>query len=168
MKNYLAITVLCAAVLTGCGPPQFSVPQNDRAADKAAVEKASATFHEALAANNLETVTAYVTDDVIMAPPGDNPVRGKQAMREWLAGFFQQFHTTTLKLEEKEVFLGEGFAVEYGTYEWGLAPNAGGEAMVDRGSYMQVWKRQPDGQWRFHREVFNSSIPPPAPTPANR
>jgi len=31
--------------------------------------------------------------------------------------------------------------------------------MLDRGNYMQVWKSQPDGQWRFGREIWNSSAP---------
>jgi hypothetical protein len=47
-------------------------------------------------------------------------------------------------------------------YEWALQPAAGGSAVVDRGSYMQVWKEQGDKTWRFAREVYNSSVPPAA------
>ena len=63
------------------------------------------------------------------------------------------------------MFVGDGWAVELGTYEWGLTPEAGGGAVLDRGNYMQVWKSEPDGQWRFEREIWNSSEPP-AKTPA--
>jgi ketosteroid isomerase-like protein len=41
-----------------------------------------------------------------------------------------------------------------------VVPVAGGKPLVDRGSYMQVWQRQPDGRWLFSREVWNSSVPP--------
>jgi hypothetical protein len=27
---------------------------------------------------------------------------------------------------------------------------------------MQVWLRQPNGQWRFAREIWNSAVPAPA------
>jgi ketosteroid isomerase-like protein len=32
--------------------------------------------------------------------------------------------------------------------------------VVDRGSYMQIWKRQADGRWLFAREIWNASAPP--------
>jgi ketosteroid isomerase-like protein len=37
----------------------------------------------------------------------------------------------------------------------------GAEAQVlDKGKYMVIWKRQ-DGKWKLHRDIFNSSMPPP-------
>lgn len=29
----------------------------------------------------------------------------------------------------------------------------------DRGNYMQLWKSDADGQWRFEREIWNSTAP---------
>lgn len=84
-------------------------------------------------------------------------------MRAWYAGFLAQFRTSSLVLTDREVFLGEGWAVETGTFEWGLEPAAGGAPVIDRGSYMQIWKPQPGGRWTFAREIWNSSVPPPAP-----
>jgi hypothetical protein len=56
--------------------------------------------------------------------------------------------------------------VELGTYEWGLTPAAWGGVALDHGSYMQVWKMEPDGHWRFAREIWNSSAPAFPPTAA--
>ena len=57
----------------------------------------------------------------------------------------------------KEVFVGDQWATEFGRFDWGLAPPDGSAVVRDHGTYMQVWRRQPDGAWRFAREVWNSS-----------
>jgi ketosteroid isomerase-like protein len=106
---------------------------------------------------------SYVADDVILMAPGEAPVRGKKAVRAWYTGLLSQYHTSSLTLTDREVFVGSGWAVELGAYEWGLAPTKGGTPSVDRGSYMQVWMQQPDGQWRFAREIYNSSVPAVSP-----
>lgn len=128
------------------------------------VEATTAAFHQALRTNDAPALFEYVADDVLLMPPGEAEVRGKGAMREWYAGFLSQYHTTSLTLSDRELFVGDGWAVELGSYEWGLEPAAGGERVLDRGHYMQLWKSQPDGHWRFAREIWNSSAPasPPA------
>jgi ketosteroid isomerase-like protein len=128
-------------------------------ARRAAFEAATAEFHQALRTDNADGLFAFVADGVVMMPPGEPAVHGKASMREWYAGFLSAFSTTSLTLANREVFVGEGWAVEMGSFEWGLAPVAGGDSLLDRGSYLQVWSSQPDGQWRFEREIWNSSLP---------
>jgi ketosteroid isomerase-like protein len=31
---------------------------------------------------------------------------------------------------------------------------------LDKGKYIVIWKQE-DGQWKLHRDIFNSSMPPP-------
>jgi ketosteroid isomerase-like protein len=108
---------------------------------------------------------SYVAEDVVFMPPGEGAVRGREAVRQWMTGFLAQYRTSSLTLADREMFVGSGWAVELGTFEWALQPVAGGSPLVDRGNYMQVWKEQGDKTWRFAREVYNSSVPP-APSPA--
>jgi uncharacterized protein (TIGR02246 family) len=150
----LSSAALSLAALVGCNGPK--APPS---ATKADVERATVAFHEALRTNDAETFLSFVADDVVMMPPGEAPVRGKDALRAWYAVFLSQYRTSSLTLGDREVFVGEGFAVEIGSFEWGLTPAAGGTPILDRGNYMQVWRRQPDGQWRFEREIWNSSAP---------
>ena len=158
------VRLLCAAALSlmllaGCNGPTA----RSRAAT-ADLDKAIAAFNEALRTNDAATFMSFVADEVVMMPPGEAPVRGKEALRAWYTAFLSQYRTSSLTLTQREVLVGEGFAVEMGSFEWGLVPAGGGASVVDRGSYMQVWKRQPDGQWRFAREVWNSSEPASAPS----
>lgn len=126
---------------------------------RSAFESATTAFHEALRMNDAETLFAYVADDVLLMPPGENEVRGKNAMRDWYSGFLSQYRTSSLTLSDRELSISEEWAVELGAFEWGLMPVGGGNTVVDRGHYMQLWTSEPDGQWRFEKEIWNSSAP---------
>lgn len=122
-------------------------------------EAATKAFHQALRTDHADALFMHVADDVLLMPPGEAAVHGKGAMRDWYAGFLSLYSTSSLTLSNPEVFVSEDWAVELGTYEWGLMPKAGGDPMLDHGNYMQLWKRQPDGNWCFAREIWNSAIP---------
>ena len=155
MKRHLVGLALGAMSLAGCrGPaPDVDVIVRSR------VEQATVAFHQALRANDLETFMSYVAEDVVFMPPGEPPIRGRDAVRKWMTAFLAQYRTSSLSLNDREVLVGNGWAVELGTFEWALQPAAGGAVLADRGNYMQVWKEQTDGTWRFAREVYNSSVP---------
>ncbi len=51
-------------------------------------------------------------------------------------------------------------AYEIGKYS--LTIQAEGQAaMADSGKYVVVWKRQADGTWKLHVDIWNSSMPLP-------
>jgi hypothetical protein len=43
------------------------------------------------------------------------------------------------------------------------APLAGGELITERGTYMQLWHRETEGQWLMSRELWNSTTPVAGP-----
>lgn len=55
-----------------------------------------------------------------------------------------------------------------GSYEMTMN-DAAGKPMTEKGKYVTVWKKQPDGQWKAVQDIFNSDAAPPessvAPTP---
>ena len=162
MKTHRAAVVITAVILGGCGgTAPASVAEGVVVTGRAGVERATTAFHQALRTNDLETFMSYVAEDVFFMPPGEAPVHGRDAMRKWMTGFLAQYRTSSLTLADREVLVGSGWAVELGTFEWALQPAAGGLPVVDRGNYMQLWKEQGDKTWRFAREVYNSSVPPP-------
>lgn len=156
------IAIAVATFALGCSAPQASSGADTAAAatNRAAVEAATSAFHEALRTNDTTAFLSYLADDVVLMPPGEAALQGKEAVRGWYLAFLSHYRTSSLNLGSREVFVGDGWATELGTFEWGLAPVAGGDAVVDRGHYMQVWKQQPDGQWRFAREIWNSAAAP--------
>ena len=155
----LAVITVGLAFVLGCDGRKPAEGVSGSAAARTSVDSATTAFHQALRTNDTATFLSFLDTDVVMMPPGEAPVRGKEAMQAWYASLLTQYRTSSLTLANREVFVGEGWAAELGTYEWGLTPVAGGTTVVDRGSYMQMWKQLPDGRWRFAREIWNTSVP---------
>ena len=156
-----AVLLSIVAVLNCRGSsPSGGVVPDDRTA-RSKVEATTEAFHQALRTNDADALFALVADDVVMMPPGEAVVSGKAAMRAWYGSFLSQYRTSSLILTNREVFIGGDWAVEVGEYDWSLDSAAGGDPVVDHGNYMQLWKLQHDGSWRFAREIWNSSAPAP-------
>lgn len=165
-RRWIATSVLALCACSAPPPPPATADASTDASvesTKATVAATTAAFHQALRTDDVEKFMSYVADDVILAPPGEEALRGKEAVRRWYSAFVSAYHTASLTLADQEVLVGGEWAVERGTYEWGLTPAAGGTVAVDKGHYLQVWQKQPDGRWQFAREVYNSSIPVTAP-----
>ncbi len=50
----------------------------------------------------------------------------------------------------------------WGRYEW-RGPGADGQPMVRTGFFLTIWKRQPDGTWRYVMDNGAPDRPPPPP-----
>jgi hypothetical protein len=46
-----------------------------------------------------------------------------------------------------------------GPFELRLTPKSGGELVVDRGKFVDLFRRQSDGSWKFARVMFNRNRP---------
>ena len=46
----------------------------------------------------------------------------------------------------------------------------GAAAVSEKGKYVEVWRKQPDGSWKIKWDIFNSDVPAGAPpaTPAGK
>jgi ketosteroid isomerase-like protein len=59
-----------------------------------------------------------------------------------------------------EASRGGDLAYSVGTYELTMN-DPKGKPVTDRGKYMTVWKKQPDGQWKVVTDMYNSDLPAP-------
>ena len=124
------------------------------------VDSAADRLLTALRANDADSFMVLLTDDVVLMPPNEPPLKGKAAVRGWYDQFLTQLHTSHLTITDREVLVGGEWATELATFEWVLAPVGGGAAVTDQGSYVQVWHHEPDGRWLFAREIWNSTAQP--------
>ena len=161
MRRCVSLLAVTVAVCAACNNSKSSSVDGAGSVPdmRAAVESTTAAFHQALRTNDSASFYRFIDDNVIMMPPGEGPVRGIAALRTWYDGFLHQYQTSSLTLNDKEVLVGDGWATETGSFEWNLKPTAGGAEIVDRGQYMQIWKRAADGTWKFYREIWNSAVP---------
>src|SRR5579884_3932266 len=69
---------------------------------------------------------------------------------------------TTVELHPAELTVSGRIAVEVGRYTLSLTPD-GGPPATDRGKYLALHRRLPDGSWRRTVEVFNPDVPQARP-----
>jgi uncharacterized protein (TIGR02246 family) len=129
------------------------------AALRAGVDSVADRLLTALRTNASDSLLVLMADDVVLMPPNEPVLEGKAAVRDWYDQLLTQLRTSNLAITEREVLIGDEWATELATFEWTLAPVAGGPAVTDRGHYVQVWHREPDGRWLFARELWNSTTP---------
>ena len=148
-----------ATVAIACSPQKSNTTAAQQDALKASVDSAANRLLSALRKDSPDSLLALMAEDVIIMPPNEPVLKGKAAVRTWSDQFVKQMKTSSLTITARELFSGGEYATEVAGFEWTLVPIAGGATIVDRGSYMQVWHREPSGRWVFSREVWNSSTP---------
>jgi uncharacterized protein (TIGR02246 family) len=120
-----------------------------REAIAAAIEKFMAAFSRGDAAG----CAALYTEQGQLLPPNSDVIAGKQAIQTfWQSAMHMGI--TAAKLETVEV---EGYgntANEVGTYTL----QGAGSQVLDTGKYVVIWKQE-TGQWKLHRDIWNSSRP---------
>jgi ketosteroid isomerase-like protein len=86
-------------------------------------------------------------------------VRGRAAIRAFVGNVFSTTRIDRIDVttEELDVYGDTGY--ERGTYSEAYTVQGQG-AKQERGRYVLVWKRQPDGAWRIHRFLGNHIVPP--------
>ena len=118
------------------------------------IDALNATFMKGLETGDAALVASVYAPDARVMPPGAPVVTGGGIEQFW-QGVLGMGVTgavlTTVSLEERE-----DMAVEEGQYEMRV-----GADVVDTGKYVVVHRRQPDGEWRFGLDIWNSDLTPP-------
>ncbi len=118
-----------------------------------AIRAANDRFMDAFNNGDTESVAGLYTAEGQVLPPGGDVITGKAGIQVfWQA--LVEMGIKSAKLETLELNEYTDTAVEVGKY------TLGGEddQVLDQGKYIVIW-RQEDGQWKLHRDIFNTSIP---------
>lgn len=116
------------------------------------IAAANARFMAAFERGDAAGVTACYTRDAQLLPAHSGVVEGSAAIEQFWRGAMGA-GITGARLESAEVGgLGDA-AYEVGRYTL----TAGGQ-VADRGKYVVIWRRE-GGQWRLHRDIWNTSAP---------
>jgi ketosteroid isomerase-like protein len=102
---------------------------------------------------NWPGLQALFADNAVLMPPGASTIAGAAAVAEWYAsasGTLHEFTTTV------EAIGGSGnLAVNRGTYMVVRTPLGETQPVTERGNYLRVLQRQPDGSWRITASMWN-------------
>ena len=140
MRMNLLIVVMLAAGLCSCSSGTSNVAEADK------LMQTSREWSKAAAAGNMDAVLSYFDDSAVMISEGQPPVRGNQAIAEYLA--------TTSKIP--------GFRIEWEPQEAKVSGDLGyliertkitmtgprGTPVSQQLQALTVWRKQGDGSWK--------------------
>ena len=119
------------------------------------IESANAQFMSSFKRGDAVGIANLYTAEAQLLPANSDFVRGTAAIR----AFWQNVIDTGLKganLETIELEDHGDTAIEIGRYRL----LAAGDAVVDQGKYIVVWKHD-TGKWKLHRDIWTTSQPLP-------
>ncbi len=147
----MKLLILCAsaAALVGC-------QQAPAGGDQSAAElmQTSRDWSKAAEAGDMEKVASYFADDAVIVSAGEKPVRGKPAIRTYLAeaSKIPGFKLRWEPLEGK-VSGNMGYLLER-THITMTGPQ--GTPVTQTLQAVTVWRKMPDGSWK---NVVDASMP---------
>ncbi len=158
MRRSVALTALLfMAPLAACQAPAPEVgPLSEE--DVAAITASTDVFAEAVMAGDWAALAALFTEDVVFMFPNGPVVDGRVAMHELLEPFppFAHFEATIVQID------GRGdLAFVRGQYDESYIVEGTPEPIQEIGKYVEIWRKQPDGQWLISVEIWNSDVPLP-------
>lgn len=124
-----------------------------------AIEKANIRFADEIRKGNAVSLASLYTEDAVLLPPNSEKVHGRKGTEEFWQGAISQLGLKAATLKTEELIGSGNTYTEVGSYTLKIQPK-GQEPVEDKGKYVVVWKQTPDG-WKLHRDIWNSSLPPP-------
>ncbi|HUF27455.1 MAG TPA: DUF4440 domain-containing protein [Gemmatimonadaceae bacterium] len=132
----------------------------DEAAVRGEIDRTNRRLSDLVSRAAFDSIADLYTADAVVMPQNMPEVTGLDSIRAFWVSSARELGISSLELETTDVEVAGDLAVETGHYTLAMQPQ-GGAAVTDSGKYIVVWKRQPDGSWKLHRDIFNSSMPAP-------
>ena len=124
-------------------------------ADRVAIRAATDSFVAHQRARRDSATAELFSEDARFMPPNGGITEGRPAIRAWLAAFppMANFTLTPIEIE------GRGdLAYVRGTFSYTLVGADGHQIGEDRGKYLEIRRKQPDGKWLMTIDIYNSDF----------
>ena len=158
LSHKLAGWILLLLGLAACQAVESEFTDQDAGAIRAQIDALVST---AIAAD-WDAWGNTLSSDVIFFPPNQAPLVGHGAVLAWARAFPE---ITSFTAPPDEVSGTGDLAYAHGTYSYTVTlPD--GSPLTEQGTYVNIFRRQPDGSWRYTHNIWHSNSPPPAPQPS--
>jgi uncharacterized protein (TIGR02246 family) len=135
---------------------------SDHRAHEQAIRDIENRAREAAAAKDLDRYVSCYADDAVLFWPGVPMVTGQAAIRAFMErflaapGFSLQFRTARVGVSSDAAL-----AYSYGTNAVSF-PGPGGSLLHDKGKYVSVYRKGPDGVWKVVADIGKADLPAPS------
>jgi uncharacterized protein (TIGR02246 family) len=130
-----------------------------RETDERSIRELERGARDALEAKDVDRYVSYYADDALLFWPGAPMVKGRAAIQEFMRVFLSMpAFSLSFETAKVEVSRTGDVAYSYGTNKVTLV-DPSGKRMRDRGKYLTVYRKLPDGIWKAVADMGNSDLP---------
>ena len=129
--------------------------------DVYAINVAKSNYREGFDTADVERVlSAFAPEfrDMSDTRPTRSGADAAVKLRRSLAELFAEYEARLNVIIVAISVLGNS-AVDYGWHELTLKPRNGGEPVYHRTRYLELWSKQPNGDWRISKFMDNTDVP---------
>jgi ketosteroid isomerase-like protein len=166
MKTLAPLTFL--VTLAACTPAPSPIADT-READLAAIRQTEEAWKAAWSTKVADRITPYWAEDATVMAPGVPTVKGADAIKKVIGelvgdpNFALSLQTVTVDASR-----GGDFGYAQGTYAVTATDPATKKAVTERGKYLVLYKKQPDGSWKSVQDIWNADGPATPVEPAGK
>lgn len=149
---------LCALILSVAAVGCNKAP--DTQSDAQAIRDSEAAAVKDWQAKDVNKITSHYAADAVMLVPDLPAMKGTDAIRNGVATVLKDPHMT-LTFSPSVVMVSKDGDMAYtqGYYVMTYSEPRTGATMVEKGKYVTVYQKQPDGSWKAVEDINNADAP---------
>ncbi len=148
--------------LVVCGGPSSPSPMDiDKDELARAVKAVRADLDTAMRRGDVDAYLSHYMVDAVWLPPNAEEYIGTAVARQKLISFFRSVNLEGGSTVEEQVVMGPNWIGERGQFSVVLLPKQGDtEPVHSVGSYLALWTKDTDGEWKIAVDMWNSDRAP--------
>jgi uncharacterized protein (TIGR02246 family) len=151
-------SVLAVCAVSGCTGVAQQAPGDDLTRVRAAIDVQNRAWADATLRGDAAAIARIFTDSGVEVGVGSGRIwKGRAAIESLFVDIYRHPHATDAVVGTEHIIPDGRTAVEYGHYRFTYPPKDG-QAQVDSGKYVVVWRQEVDGVWRI---LMDMGVPAP-------
>ena len=162
MLKFTVVSLTGLLLLAGCNsaPPAPTTPAVDIAAEQGKIRDLESAWAAAALAKDLEKSVSFYADDAILLNAGVPAAKGKDAIHAaWKDMLADPNSKLVFAANRVDVSSSGDMASTAGSYTMTMTNPKTKKPVEDKGTYITVYKKQADGNWKAIEDVATSEIP---------
>jgi ketosteroid isomerase-like protein len=157
MKTLAPLTFLMT--LVACTPAPAPIVDT-READVAAIRATEEAWKAAWSTKIADNITPFWAEDATVMAPGMPTVKGAADIKTVIGGLVADPNfSLSLQTVTVEASKGGDFGYAQGAYTVTATDPATKKAVTEKGKYLVLYEKQPDGSWKAVQDVWNADGP---------